>query len=121
MAVPLYQSVDNLPGWSGLRSEFLKMLGGRLVLQQRQRFIGERATLVRELVEKVVVDDRSAHHQASVRAAVGGGVPSSASEDGRDNAVELAAAIAFKRRGAKPSWCCRGQRSRTTDRDVIRR
>jgi hypothetical protein len=32
---------------------------------------------------------------------LGGGVPSSASEDGRDNAVELATAIAFKRRSAE--------------------
>jgi hypothetical protein len=32
---------------------------------------------------------------------LGGGVPSSASEDPSDNAVELTAAVAFKRRGAE--------------------
>ena len=36
-----------------------------------------------------------------MRAAVGRGCPVIRTEDGRDNAVELAAAIAFKRRGAE--------------------
>jgi site-specific DNA recombinase len=63
--------------------------------------LGERATLVRELVEKVVVDDQSLTIKLRCGPLLGGGVPSSASEDGRDNAVELAAAIAFKRRGAE--------------------
>jgi DNA invertase Pin-like site-specific DNA recombinase len=63
--------------------------------------LGERATLVRELVEKVVVDDQSLTIKLRCGPLLGGGVPSSASEDGRDNAVELAAAIAFKRRGTE--------------------
>jgi site-specific DNA recombinase len=63
--------------------------------------LGERAKLVRELVEKVVVDDQSLTIKLRCGPLLGGGVPSSASEDGRDNAVELASAIAFKRRGAE--------------------
>jgi site-specific DNA recombinase len=48
-----------------------------------------------------VVDDQSLTIKLRCGPLLGGGVPSSASEDGRDNAVELAAAIAFKRRGAE--------------------
>ena len=63
--------------------------------------LGERARLVRGLVKKVVVDDQSLTIKLRCGPLLGGGVPASASEDGRDNAVELAAAIAFKRRGAE--------------------
>src|SRR6202043_2511352 len=63
--------------------------------------LGERAKLVRELVEKVVVDDQSLTIKLRCGPLLGGGVPSSASEDGRGNVVELAAAIAFKRRGTE--------------------
>src|SRR6267154_2076208 len=55
----------------------------------------------RELVEKVVVDDQSLTIKLRCGPLLGGDVPSSASEDGRDHAVELASAIAFKRRGAE--------------------
>src|SRR6202023_3034215 len=57
--------------------------------------LGQRAKLVRELVEKVVVDDQSLTIKLRCGLLVGGGVPSSASEDGRDNAVELASPLAF--------------------------
>ena len=79
-----------------------KMLGraARLAAALRDP-LGERATRVGELVEKVVVDDQSLTIKLRCGPLLGGGVPSSASEDGRDNAVELAAAIAFKRRGAE--------------------
>ena len=63
--------------------------------------LGERAKLVRGLVEKVVVDDQSLTIKLRCGPLLDGGVPASASEDGRDNAVELAAAIAFTRRGAE--------------------
>jgi DNA invertase Pin-like site-specific DNA recombinase len=63
--------------------------------------LGERAKLVRELVEKVVVDDRSLTIKFRCGPLLDGYVPSSASEDGSDSAVELAAAIAFKRRGVE--------------------
>src|ERR1700746_1533006 len=53
------------------------------------------------IVEKVVVDDQSLTIKLRCGPLLGGGVPASASEDGRDNAVELAAAVAFQRRGAE--------------------
>src|ERR1700745_807312 len=51
--------------------------------------LGERAKLVRGLVKKVVVDDQSLTIKLRCGPLLGGGVPASASEDGRDNAVEL--------------------------------
>jgi site-specific DNA recombinase len=60
----------------------------------------QRAKLVRELVEKVIVDEKTLTIK-SRRGALGGDVPSSASEDGRDDAVELTATAAFRRRGAE--------------------
>jgi site-specific DNA recombinase len=91
-------------GTAGMASDQIgKMLGraARLGAATLSDSLGDRATLVRELVEKVVVDDHSLTIKLRWGPLVGGGVPSSASEDGRDNAVELAAAIAFKRRGAE--------------------
>jgi site-specific DNA recombinase len=110
-------------GTGGMASDQIrKMLGRRARLAAAlSDSLGERATLVRELVEKVVVDDQSLTIKLRCGPLMGGGVPSSASEDGRDNAVELTAAIAFKRRGAEPSWCCRDSPGRTIDCDVIRR
>jgi site-specific DNA recombinase len=63
--------------------------------------LGESAKLVRELVEKVVVGDQSLTIKLRCGLLLGGGVPSSASEDGRETAVELTAAIAVKRRGVE--------------------
>jgi len=60
----------------------------------------ERAKLVRALVEKVIVDEKTLTIKLRRGALLGGDVPSSASEDGRD-AVELAATAAFRRRGAE--------------------
>jgi site-specific DNA recombinase len=88
---------------AGMASDQIrKMLGraARLAAALRDP-LGERATLVGELVEKVVVDDQSLTIKLRCGPLLGEGVPSSASEDGRDNAVELAAAIAFKRRGVE--------------------
>jgi site-specific DNA recombinase len=90
-------------GTAGMASgQIRKMLGraARLAAALSDS-LGERARLVRELVEKVVVDDRSLTIKLRCGPLLGGGVPSSASEDGGDNAVALAAAIAFKRRGAE--------------------
>jgi site-specific DNA recombinase len=58
----------------------------------------ERARLVRRLVEKVIIDERMLIIKLR-RSALN--VPSSASEDGHDGAVELSAATAFRRRGAE--------------------
>jgi site-specific DNA recombinase len=90
-------------GTAGMASDQIrKMLGraARLAAALRDP-LGERATLVGELVEKVVVDDQSLTIKLRCGPLLGEGVPSSASEDGRDNAVELAAPIAFKRRGGE--------------------
>jgi site-specific DNA recombinase len=61
---------------------------------------GERAKLVRELVEKVIVDEEMLTIKLR-RGALGGDVPPSASEDGRDDAIELTTTTAFRRHGAE--------------------
>jgi site-specific DNA recombinase len=61
----------------------------------------ERAKLVRGLVDKVVVDEKTIIIKLRRGALLGRDVPSSASEDGRDDAVELTATTAFRRRGAE--------------------
>ena len=61
----------------------------------------ERATLVRRLVEKIIVDERTIIIKLQRSPLLGGDVPSSASEAASDNAVELTAAAAFTRRGAE--------------------
>ena len=58
----------------------------------------ERARLVRGLVEKVIVDEKTLTIKLR-RGALD--VPSSPSADGRDDAVELTATTAFRRRGAE--------------------
>ena len=58
----------------------------------------ERAKLVRGLVEKVIVDEKTLTIKLR-RGALD--VPSSPSEDGRDDTVELTATTAFRRRGAE--------------------
>jgi len=106
-------------GTAGMASDQIRKMLGRAarLAAALSDSLGERAKLVRELVEKVVVDDQSLTIKLRCGVLVGGGVPSSASEDGRDNAVELAAAIAFKRRGAEtklvlPGLAQRNDRSR---------
>jgi site-specific DNA recombinase len=58
----------------------------------------ERAKLVRELVEKIVVDDKILTIKLRRSLLLGGDVPSSASEAAIDSAVQLTA-VAFKHRG----------------------
>ena len=60
---------------------------------------GERVKLVRELVEKIVVDEKILTIKLRRGLLLGGDVPSSASEAASDSAVELTAAVAFKHRG----------------------
>jgi site-specific DNA recombinase len=62
---------------------------------------GERAKLVRGLVEKVIVDEKMLTIKLLRGPLLGGDITSSASADGSDNAVELTAAVAFKRRGVE--------------------
>jgi DNA invertase Pin-like site-specific DNA recombinase len=61
----------------------------------------ERATLVRRFVEKVIVDERTIIIKLPRGALLGRDVPSSASADGCDNAIELTATVAFKRCGVE--------------------
>jgi hypothetical protein len=56
---------------------------------------------VRGVVEKVIVDEKTLIVKLRPGLLLGGEVPSSASEDGSDNALELSAAAAFKRRGVE--------------------
>src|SRR5947208_13598388 len=62
---------------------------------------GERAKLVRELVEKIIVDEKTIIIKLRRSLLLGGDVPSCASEAASDSAVELTAAAAFTRRGAE--------------------
>ena len=57
--------------------------------------------LLRELVEKIIIDERTIVIKLQRGALLSGDVPSSASADGCDNAFELTAAVAFTRRGAE--------------------
>jgi hypothetical protein len=62
---------------------------------------GERAKLVRELVEKIIVDEKTIIIKLRRGLLLSGDVPSCASEAASDSAVELTAAVAFTRRGAE--------------------
>jgi site-specific DNA recombinase len=57
---------------------------------------GQRAMIVRELVEKVIVDDHVLTVRARAGAVSGGAVPTSS-----DASVELKAAVAFRQRGVE--------------------
>jgi DNA invertase Pin-like site-specific DNA recombinase len=61
----------------------------------------ERAKLVRELVEKVIVDEKTIIIKLRQAALLGGDNPSSALEAASEGAVELTAAVAFVLRGAE--------------------
>jgi hypothetical protein len=61
----------------------------------------KRATLVRRLVEKVIVDERTIIIKLQRGALLGGDIPSSASADGCDNVIELTTTVAFKRCGVE--------------------
>ena len=62
---------------------------------------GERAKLVRELVEKIIVDEKTIIIKLRRGLLLGEDVASSASEAASDSAVELPATVAFTRRGAE--------------------
>ena len=62
---------------------------------------GERAKLVRELVEQITVDAKTIIIKLRYSVLLGGDVPSSASEAASGDAVELTAAATFTRRGAE--------------------
>jgi hypothetical protein len=62
---------------------------------------GERTKLVRELVEKIIVDEKTLIIKLRRGLLLGGDVPSCASGEPSESAVELTAAVAFTRRGAE--------------------
>src|SRR6476469_5842780 len=62
---------------------------------------GERAKLVRELVEKIIVDEKTIIIKLRRSFLLGEDVASFASETASDSAVELTATAAFTRRGAE--------------------
>ena len=62
---------------------------------------GERAKLVRELVGKIIVDEKTIIIKLRRDALLGADVASSASEAASDSAIELTATAAFTRRGAE--------------------
>src|SRR5580704_7370864 len=62
---------------------------------------GERAKLVHELVEKIIVDEKTIIIKLRRSFLLGEDVASSASEAASDSAVELTATAAFTRRGAE--------------------
>ena len=90
-------------GAAGMPSDQLRKLLGRAagVAAALGGSPGERAKLVRELVEKIIVDERTIIIKLRRGLLLGADVPSSASEAASEGAVELTAAVAFTRRGAE--------------------
>jgi DNA invertase Pin-like site-specific DNA recombinase len=62
---------------------------------------GERAKLVRELVEKIIVDEKTITIKLRHGPLLGGDVPTCASDEPSDSTVELTAPVAFTRRSAE--------------------
>jgi DNA invertase Pin-like site-specific DNA recombinase len=62
---------------------------------------GERAKLVRELVGKIIVDEKTITIKLRRSPLLGGDVPSCASDEPSDSALELTAAVAFTPRGGE--------------------
>ena len=88
-------------GTAGMPSDQIRKLLGRAA-RLAAALSGspeERAKLVRELVENVIVDERTLTIKLRRGLLLGADLPSSASGDCSNNAVELIEAVAFKRRG----------------------
>jgi DNA invertase Pin-like site-specific DNA recombinase len=90
-------------GAAGMPGDQLRRLLGRAarLAAVLDGSAGERAKLVRELVEKIIVDEKMITIKLRRGPLLGGDVPSSASEAASEGAVELTAAAAFTRRGAE--------------------
>jgi hypothetical protein len=111
------------PGMPG--DQIRRLLGRAAHLAARLRSApGERAKIVQELVDQVIVDDKRIMVKMRRGALLGGEASPCASEEPSGSTIELTAAVDFKRRGTEtkqPSWCCPGWRSTTMPRNVIRR
>jgi hypothetical protein len=90
-------------GATGMPSEQVRKLLGRAVRMAAalSGSPGEQAKLVRQLVEKVIVDEKTIIIKLRRGLLLGGDVPSSASEAASDSDVALTAAATFTRRGAE--------------------
>jgi hypothetical protein len=79
----------------------------------------DRAKLIRRLVENVIVDEKAIRIKMRPSTLLGHDVPSPASEDPNTSAVELTAAVAFKRRGVETKLILPGldQQNGTARRD----
>jgi hypothetical protein len=90
-------------GAAGMPSDQLRKLLGRAARMAAALggSPGERAKLVPELVEKVIVDEKTIIIKLRRGLLLGGAVPSSAPEAASDSAVEVTAAVAFTRRGTE--------------------
>src|SRR5256885_16586580 len=81
----------------------------------------ERAKLVRELVEKIIVDEKTLTIKLRRDLLAGEGGPSCASDEPSDSAVELTAAAAFTRHGAETKLVLPGfpQQNRSSKLDPV--
>jgi hypothetical protein len=73
----------------------------------------ERAKLVRELVEKIIVDEKTIIIKLRRGPLLGGDVPSCTSDEPSDSALELTAAVDFTRRGAETKLVLQGLAQQT--------
>jgi site-specific DNA recombinase len=94
--------LERLPA-PGLPGDHIRrLLGGAARLAATLRSSPEkRANLVRQLVEQVIVDEKRIILKVRRGALLGGDVLSGASDEPSDSAIELAAAVDFKRRGVE--------------------
>lgn len=90
-------------GTAGMPSDQIRKMLGRAahVAAALSSSSGERAKLFRGLVEKVMVDENTMIIKLRRDPLLGGDVWSSASADPNGSAIELTAAVAFKRRGVE--------------------
>jgi site-specific DNA recombinase len=90
-------------GAAGMPSDEIRKMLGRAasIAAALNGSRGGRAKLVRELVDKVIVDEKTLIIKLRRGPLLDGDVWSSASEDQSDRAIELTAAVAFKRRGVE--------------------
>jgi hypothetical protein len=90
-------------GAAGMPSDELRKLLGRAgrMAAALGGSPGERVKLVRELVGKIIVDEKTIIIKLQRSLLLGGDVPSSASETASDSAVEPTTAVAFKHRGIR--------------------
>jgi DNA invertase Pin-like site-specific DNA recombinase len=90
-------------GAVGMPSDQLRRLLGRAarIAAVLDGSAGERAKLVRELVGKIIVDEKTITIKLRRGPLLGGNVLSCASDEPSDSALKLTAAVAFTRRGAE--------------------